>query len=291
MKTMLVYVLVAVFGLGFGWVIGMNGPYWGGLPVTFICAALTFAINWIVFIPSWFSHSEKFYDLTGAVTYLSVVICALFLVSDLTLPGVLVASMVAVWCLRLGIMLFVRVMRTGEDVRFRKIKHNFVSFLGAWTMQGLWVVMTAACALVLLTNQETLSFDLFFMVGGVLWLLGFIIEAFADRQKSQFKANLDNQGKYITTGLWAWSQHPNYFGEILLWTGVATIALPHLQGWSWLALVSPVFVWFLLTKVSGIPMLDEIARKRWGQDTEYLAYTRRTSKLFPMPPKSWKTKN
>jgi steroid 5-alpha reductase family enzyme len=282
MKTIFVYVSAALMGLGLSWVIGMNGPYWGGVPVTFACAALAFAINWIAFIPSWFSHSEKFYDLTGTITYLSVVICALVLVSEQTIPGFLVAGMVAVWCLRLGIMLFVRVSRAGEDVRFRKIKHDFVSFLGAWTTQGSWVVMTAACALILLTNQGSLSFDIFFVIGSVMWLFGVLFEAVADRQKSQFKTNPENQGKYITTGLWAWSQHPNYFGEILLWTGVAIIALPHLEGWSWFALVSPVFVWFLLTR----PMLDNIARKRWGKDAEYLAYTDRTSKLIPMPPKS-----
>ena len=89
----------------------------------------------------------------------------------------------------------------------------------------------------------------------------------------------------ITTGVWAWSQHPNYFGEITLWFGVALLAFPVLSGWQLATLVSPVFVYLLLTKVSGINLLDDIAKERWGADSEYLAYTERTSKLILLPPK------
>jgi len=286
MKAIAAYVVALAIGLALGWVIGMDGPRWAGLPVTFISAILAYAIKWAVFVPSWAAHSERFYDLTGAATYLSVVISALALTGTLTVPGAIISCMVAVWCLRLGIMLFRRISQAGEDVRFRKIKHNFVSFLGAWTTQGLLVVMTLACALVALTNQEKLSIDTFFVIGAALWGVGFVIEVVADNQKGAFRANPENKGRYITSGLWAWSQHPNYFGEILLWVGVAVMTLPVLEGWSWVALISPVFVRFLLTQVSGIPMLDRIAKKRWGDDPAYIAYTRNTSKLVPLPPRS-----
>lgn len=284
MKAILVYSFAAALGLSLGWIIGMDGPYWNGVPVTFVCAVLAYVINWIVFIPSWLKHSEHFYDLTGTLTYLCVVICALVLTGTFTTPALIVAGMVGIWALRLGTMLFTRIGQSGEDIRFRKIKHNLVSFLGAWTTQGLWVVLTAACALSILTRPTDLTFDAFFIAGSLMWLVGFAIEVIADNQKNQFRANPDNHGRFITTGLWAWSQHPNYFGEILLWTGIAIIALPHLAGPAWLALVSPVFVFFLLTQVSGIPMLDRIARKRWGEDEAYQAYIRRTSKLIPIPP-------
>lgn len=285
MKATMAYLAVLALGLALGWIIGANGPTLGGLPVTFICAIFAYLINWAVFVPSWAAHSERFYDLTGAATYLSLVMCALALTGSLTIPGTIISGMVAVWCLRLGIMLFRRISQAGEDIRFRKIKHDFVSFLGAWTTQGLWVVMTLACALVALTNQDRLSFDIYFFVGAMLWCIGFIIEVVADNQKGAFRADPENSGRFITSGLWAWSQHPNYFGEILLWVGIAVMTIPVLEGWSWIALTSPVFVWFLLTKVSGIPMLDKIASKRWGDDPGYLAYTRKTSKLVPMPPK------
>ena len=87
----------------------------------------------------------------------------------------------------------------------------------------------------------------------------------------------------ITTGLWSWCQHPNYFGEIMLWTGIALIAAPVLAGWQWVAMVSPLFVFLLLTRVSGIPMLQASARERWGADPEYRAYVQRTPLLLPKP--------
>ncbi len=286
MKAVLVYGIALAIGLGVGWLIGLNGPMWQGLSVTFLCALVAFLINWIVFIPSWLGRTERFYDLTGAATYLSVVVIALSLSSTMTLPGLIIAAMVAIWSLRLGGMLFLRVSRAGEDVRFAQIKTNFIRFFGAWTLQGLWVVLTLACVLVALTHQDELAFNAFFIVGALLWAIGFVCEVVADNQKSQFKANPDNRGKFITTGLWSWSQHPNYFGEILLWTGIAIMTLPILEGWTWIALISPLFVTFLLTKVSGIPMLDDIAKKRWGDDPAYIAYTKNTSKLIPMPPRS-----
>ena len=128
--------------------------------------------------------------------------------------------------------------------------------------------------------------DVFLIAGFALWLVGFAIEVIADGQKSKFRKDPANTDRFITTGLWAWSQHPNYFGEIVLWTGIAVMAIPTLQGWAWITLISPVFVTLLLTRVSGIPLLDKSAKERWGEDVEYQAYIARTSKLIPMPPKS-----
>ncbi len=122
-------------------------------------------------------------------------------------------------------------------------------------------------------------------MGIVVWVAGFAIEVIADQQKSTFKRNPANAGRYITTGLWAWSRHPNYFGEITLWTGIAIIALPILEGWRWVTLISPVFVFLLLTRVSGIPMLEARGKKRWGDEEAYQAYTRNTPVLVPRPPR------
>jgi steroid 5-alpha reductase family enzyme len=282
----LIYVFVIIFGLGFAWLIGADSATWNGLPITFICALIAFAINWLAFIPAWKNKTEKYYDITGSMTYLSVVTCAIVLSGPPSLLSLIVGGIVIVWCLRLGTMLFSRIKRDGEDKRFRAIKSNPVRFLGAWTIQGLWVIITAACALAILTNQTPLQLDIFFIIGSILWLIGFGCEVVADNQKNAFRSNPDNKGRFITKGLWAWSQHPNYFGEILLWTGIGVIAVPLLQGTAWLALFSPIFVLLLLTKVSGIPMLDNLAKERWGDDEDYQSYIRRTSKLIPLPPKS-----
>ena len=122
------------------------------------------------------------------------------------------------------------------------------------------------------------------MIGFLVWLLGFGIEVAADQQKSKFKADPANREKFINTGLWSWSRHPNYFGEIVLWIGVAIIALPILSGWQWLTMISPVFITLLLTRISGVPMLEARADEKWGGQVEYEAYKAKTSILIPRPP-------
>jgi steroid 5-alpha reductase family enzyme len=133
-------------------------------------------------------------------------------------------------------------------------------------------------------NQPEL--DVFALVGFVVWLIGIGIEALADQQKSAFRADPANKGKFIQSGLWAWSRHPNYFGEIVLWVGVAIIAFPVLSGWQLVTLVSPLFVILLLTRVSGIPMLEKRADERWGGQPDYEAYKERTPVLVMRPPRS-----
>ena len=122
------------------------------------------------------------------------------------------------------------------------------------------------------------------MIGFIVWLIGFAIEVIADQQKSAFKANPANKDKFIKSGLWSWSRHPNYFGEIVLWVGVMIIALPVLRGWQWVALISPIFITLLLTRISGIPMLETRADEKWGGQKEYENYKAGTSVLIPMPP-------
>ena len=153
-----------------------------------------------------------------------------------------------------------------------------------WTLQGLWVSLTIAAALAAITSTLKVEIEVFAVVGFLIWLLGFTFEVVADRQKSKFRADPQNAGKFISTGLWSWSRHPNYFGEILLWIGVATIAVPVLSGWQLLTLISPIFVAILLTRVSGIPILESLADEKWGGQAEYENYKSRTSVLIPKPP-------
>jgi steroid 5-alpha reductase family enzyme len=156
----------------------------------------------------------------------------------------------------------------------------------AWTLQGLWVFLTLAAALAAITSERSLPLGIVAWVGLAIWIAGFAIEATADAQKQAFRSDPANRGRFIRSGLWAWSRHPNYFGEITLWVGVALIALPILSGWQYLTLISPVFVYLLLTRVSGIPMLEARADERWGGDADYEDYKARTPVLFPRPPAS-----
>lgn len=257
----------------------------GGLPIVVIAALVAFGVNWLVFVPSWIARTEKYYDLTGSVTYVSTIAVTALLADGLDARAWIVLGMVVLWAARLGSYLFGRIKRSGGDSRFDKLKEHPLLFLQAWTLQGLWVFLTLAASLVIVTAVDRESFGVFAVVGAIVWVIGFTIEVLADGQKRAFAADPANEGRFITGGLWAWSRHPNYFGEITLWTGVAIMALPVLSGWSFVALVSPVFVAVLLIKVSGIPLLERKADKRWGDEPEYQEYKRTTPVLIPRPPR------
>ncbi len=254
----------------------------GSIPVFALCGALAFVVNWVVFVPSNAAETEQYFDLTGSVTYLTVIAVAVLLSDDLDARALVVALMVAIWALRLGTFLFRRVRRDGRDGRFDTIKVDPIRFLMTWTLQGLWVLLTVACALAIITGQEREPFGVLAAIGAGIWVAGFAIEVVADRQKSAFTQDPANKGRFITTGLWAWSRHPNYFGEITLWLGIAIMAVPVLSGWRWVTLISPVFVMVLLTRVSGVPMLEARARKRWGDQESFQRYTASTPVLIPL---------
>ena len=276
--------IAVVIGAFIGWAGGDGGDQYQGVAVFAICAALAFAINWLVFIPSAMAQSDKFYDLTGGITYLTVTAVAVVLSSELDLRGQIAGGMVVAWAVRLSTFLFRRISKAGHDGRFDVIKTRPARFLLAWTLQGLWVLLTAATALAIITGGTRVPLGLIGYVGIAVWAIGWGIEVAADNQKAAFNSDPANKGKFINVGLWRWSRHPNYFGEIMLWVGMAIIALPVLQGWQWATLISPVFVYFLLTKVSGVPMLEDRADQRWGGQEDYEEYKQKTPVLFLKPP-------
>jgi steroid 5-alpha reductase family enzyme len=264
---------------------GSQGGYDAfGVPIFALGVIIAFLIQWIAFIPAFLKQTEAFFDLTGSITYLTVVWVAVLLRPGADARSFLLLALVSIWALRLGTFLFRRIRAAGSDPRFDELKPSFPRFLTVWTVQGLWVSLTLAAALAAITSTRQVELDAFALAGAIVWALGFGIEAIADWQKSQFRAKPENAGKFINSGLWAWSRHPNYFGEIILWIGVAIIALPILRGWQWVTLISPLFVTLLLTRVSGIPMLEERADKKWGGDPEYEEYKARTPVLIPLPP-------
>ncbi|MDH3189614.1 MAG: DUF1295 domain-containing protein [Acidimicrobiia bacterium] len=256
----------------------------GSIAVFAVCGLLAFGINWLAFIPSNAAQTEKYYDLTGSITYVTVVLAAVLLSDALDARAVIAAAMVIVWAVRLGTFLFRRIKKAGRDDRFDEIKTDSLRFLMAWTIQGLWILLTAAAALAIITTTNRQELGWVAYLGIAVWLAGFAIEVVADRQKSAFKRDPANEGRFIATGLWAWSRHPNYFGEITVWTGMAIMAVPILSGWQWVVLISPIFVTILLTRVSGIPMLEKRADERWGGQTEYQRYKAETPVLVPRPP-------
>lgn len=258
--------------------VGSDG---GKLPAFALLVALIFVGQWLAFVPAYLSQSEKFFDLTGSITYVLATLWALWSNPAAAGRGWLLAVFVVVWAIRLGSFLFWRIQKAGKDTRFDQIKPSFIRFLTVWTIQGLWVSFTAAAALAALTNQASQALDWTAWLGLVVWLMGFALEVTADVQKSRFNAQPANKGRFIHTGLWAYSRHPNYLGEIVLWVGIAIISAPMLQGWQYITLLSPVFVAFLLLRVSGVPLLEAQADQKWGGQPEYEAYKSKTPILWP----------
>ena len=267
------------------WLASDGGARAGGIPVMVLCAVFAFAVQWLVFVHAWTKRTEHYFDLTGSLTYIVMVIAAVTLTGATDVRSLTIALLILVWALRLGPFLFRRVKNAGEDRRFRSLKQSFPMFLMTWTLQGTWVFVTACCALAALTSGRVVAPDAWFVLGLVLWVLGFAIEVVADNQKTRFRADPANAQRYITSGLWAWSRHPNYFGEIVLWLGIALMAVPTLAGWQFVTLISPVFVVVLLTFISGVRMLENRADKRWGNDPDYQAYKRDTPVLMLWFPK------
>lgn len=280
-RSFAVFIILIIVGVLVALAGSQNGSSVAGIPVFALLVGLAYVIQWVVFIPAYKFQTEKFFDITGSITYITLVVIAFLLSQDVDARSTLLAALVIVWAIRLGSFLFRRIQKAGKDDRFDEIKPSFFRFLNVWTIQGLWVTFTVAAALTAITTTVRKELDAFAMVGLLIWVFGFAFEAIADSQKSRFNADPNNKGKFIRTGLWSRSRHPNYFGEIVLWIGVAVIAAPVLQGWQWAAMISPIFVTLLLTRISGIPLLEKKADKKWGGQEEYESYKKNTPVLIP----------
>jgi steroid 5-alpha reductase family enzyme len=272
---------IVLLGAFIAWAGSQNGVVVGSMPVFALIVCYAFVVQWLAFVPSYAGRTERFYDLTGSFTYISGMVLAVVLSGATDSRSIILLVLVLVWAGRLGLFLFRRVRRAGKDDRFDQIKRSFSRLLMTWTLQGLWVSLTLAAALAAVTSTEPQGLDVFAFIGLAVWVIGFAFEATADLQKSRFRANPANKGSFITSGLWAISRHPNYFGEITLWIGIAIIALPVLRGWQYATLISPVFVYLLITRASGVPLLEKKAEATWGGQEAYEAYKRRTPVLVP----------
>ena len=255
-----------------------------GIELVFNAVFLAFAIQWIAFIPAYIFQTEKFYDLTGSLTYLSVIWYSLVISSDqftnINGANIAIVLLISLWAIRLGSFLFMRIHHDGEDKRFRSIKPSASQFFMTWTLQGLWVSLCSMCALTAISSNNGVVTNVFFYIGLALFITGFTVEVVADMQKSAFKAIPANKDKFITLGLWAKSRHPNYLGEIVLWTGIAVMSFSSLQGLQYLTLISPIFTYLLLVYVSGVRMLEARGDLKWGDDPDYQNYKKSTPTLF-----------
>ena len=264
--------------------IGTGIAYLTGSYIVLNAVILAFLIQWVAYIPAYTFQTEKFYDLTGTLTYLTVVWFTYMLsnsAGELKIGNLILALLISIWAVRLGSFLFLRIHKAGEDKRFRTIKPSASQFFMTWTLQGFWVSICSMCALTAISSEVGVVVNVFFYIGFALFLIGFSIEVIADNQKNTFRSLEENKDKFIATGLWAKSRHPNYFGEIMLWTAIALIALPSLGGAQYLTLISPVFTYILLVHISGVRMLEDMGNKKWGHLEEYKNYKDKTPRIIP----------
>jgi steroid 5-alpha reductase family enzyme len=250
---------------------------------------IAYMIQWIAFIPAYYFQTEKFYDLTGSITYLSVVSYvsyhSYYASMNINIGSIILAACILIWTIRLGSFLFLRIHKAGEDKRFRHIKPSPTRFFMTWTLQGMWVSICSMCALTAIASNKGVILNSIFYIGLLIFVVGFLFEIIADMQKSSFRKDTKNKDQFIQQGLWSYSRHPNYFGEITLWTGIAIMSISSLSGGQYLTLISPVFTYLLLVYVSGVRLLEISGMERWGHLESYKKYVQSTPSLFPTYPK------
>lgn len=241
-------------------------------------------INIAMFLPAFMLKTDKLTDISYAITFVTVALYSL-LSNTITTPSILLMLMIAVWAFRLGSYLLIRIRRTGKDSRFDDKRDSFIKFGGFWLLQGLsvWVIMLSSLLFFAHSQQ---NFSVLSAIGFIIWASGLRIEAVADKQKFNFINNPKNKGKWIASGLWKYSRHPNYLGEIMVWVGVYIYVFSTLDTTDKLiGFASPAYIMLLLLFVSGVPLLEKSADKRWGDNPKYQAYKQRTSILLLLPNK------
>lgn len=249
-----------------------------------LCLFITLFINTVLFLIAYKKQSDKLTDFAYSISFISVCIAALVLADHRSPMLWLLTALVAIWALRLGWFLVMRIRKAGKDTRFDGIRENFWKFLQFWLAQGVVAWLLLLPVLFVAGHDATLTTLSFVGIG--VWATALAIEIIADTQKYLFKKNPANKKRWIRTGLWRYSRHPNYFGEICVWVGMYIIAFPVLEpGGKIIALISPLAIYITLRFVSGIPPLEKSADKKWGSDDEYRQYKRRTNLLIPFWPK------
>lgn len=251
---------------------------------------IALGLQWLVFVVHAMPFkSEVFYDLSGSLTHLAVILTPMVsVVRERTPRQLLCAVLSVVWMTRLGSFLFLRIRKDGKDERFDALKQCWLAFLGAWTLQAVWVCLIQLPVLLINQIDDTAPISLVDILALGGWCFAFVYEALADVEKFTFRADPANRHKFITEGLWAYSRHPNYFGEILMWVcmaiAVSAAGLATANASLHLAWLSPAFTAVLLLKVSGVPMVQRAGEKKWGDDPAYRNYMEHTNLLLPGKP-------
>lgn len=244
---------------------------------------ISFLLQWVLFFPAYFYQTEKFYDISGSINYILIVSYIYinnYITNGFNIGNLVLSFLIFIWAIRLGMFLFLRIQKDGEDKRFGSIKPSATKFFMTWTIQATWVSICSLCALTGISSNSGVVINNLFFLGLTFFIVGFFIEVVADIQKTKFRKNPKNKNNFIATGLWAYSRHPNYLGEISIWTGISIISFSSLSNLQYVTLISPIFTYVLLVYVSGVNLLEESGNKKWGHLKGYKEYIQKTPRLL-----------
>ncbi|XP_068305528.1 uncharacterized protein [Pyrus communis] len=253
-----------------------------------LTAIVTVGYQLLFFIVTALLKFDKVTDFAGSTNFVILAILTLVVKGSWHFRQVVLSLLVIIWGLRLGFFLLMRILQWGEDRRFDEIRGNLGKLAVFWIFQAMWVWTVSLPVTVANASNRMPSIQAADIIGWIMWSVGFSVEAAADQQKLTFKSSPQNRGKWCNVGLWKYTRHPNYFGEIFLWWGVFVASTPVLEGAEWLVILGPIFLTLLLLFISGIPLLEESADKKFGNIDEYRLYKRSTSPLIPLPPVIYK---
>jgi steroid 5-alpha reductase family enzyme len=249
-----------------------------------ISALLALIIMTFVWMLSLVKKDMSIVDWFWGLGFIAITMHFAYRLDDLQPKQFLVSYLVTLWGLRLAIHIFIRNRGKGEDPRYQAFRANWkentwwISFFKVFMLQGvLMLVISLSVINIMYDSGDYLS--KINQLGIVIWLLGWFFESTADYQLLKFKKNPANKGKVMDSGLWRYTRHPNYFGEVCVWWGMFLISIG--SGYWYVSILSPLLITFLLLKVSGVTLLE----KRYEGNDKYAEYKRKTSTFFPLPPK------
>lgn len=237
-------------------------------------------IHILGYLVAYFKQTDHFTDIIYALSFMLIAGYGVYLQPN---PGIfhwVLFLMVTIWALRLAIYLGYRIRVWGLDKRFDRFRGSWSGLLKFWILQFLSIVIVGLPVIFSITKIES-DFGFWQGLGLVTFLFGFLMESIADYQKFMFKLNPENQHSFIQSGLWGYSRHPNYLGEWFVWLGVFLFCMTLLQGYEWLAVLSPAWIYVLLRYISGGNLLEKSATSKYSDHPDYQSYLQRTGVFFP----------
>jgi steroid 5-alpha reductase family enzyme len=244
---------------------------------------ISFIIQILFFIYAALFKTDKVTDLSYGLTFIIIALFSLLTNKTYFSYQILSVAMILIWGLRLSTYLFIRILKTKKDKRFDGIREDFFKFAKFWFFQAIavWIISLPSSYINSLNIDIQLNTLMF--LGLIVWLVGIITETTADIQKFKFKNDPKNKDKWIQSGVWKYSRHPNYFGEMLCWWGIFIFTIPLQNGASHLTIIGPIFITYILLFVTGVPTLEKKYDKRYINNPDYKKYKKETSIIIPLP--------